>query len=100
MRQIPFVHLFTSYNNLNWYICARVLQVFLPYGIYIVSWYGVHSSLRMRSSRLPLTIRFRTILRKFCPIYSTCLCVLELNTQSSMLMMSLVYWLVNISFLL
>ena len=39
MRHIPFIHqaLFTSYDGINFYIYSILFQLFLPYGIYIMS---------------------------------------------------------------
>ena len=67
MRQIPFIHtaLFTSFMKINFYIYAKVFQLFVPCGIHNVSLYVVHFPLRMRSSshlKSRLVFRFRVLL--------------------------------------
>ena len=46
IRQVPFIHsaLFSFYTNIDSHIYAKVFQLFLLYGTYVVSWYGLHLS--------------------------------------------------------
>ena len=59
--------LFTLYSDLNFYIYAKFLQLFPPYGIYIVSWYGVYSSF----THALFQVTTYCILKSFCPLYGT-----------------------------
>ena len=83
IRHIPFINqaLFTLYNKINFYIYAKVFQLFLRYGIYIVSWQSEQFHTNACALPQPFSWRFTAIPKLFGLPNGTWKCALVGKTR-------------------
>ena len=75
--------LFAQYTMINFYIYTKLFQLFLPCGIYSVSWNIVRLFFTHARFQKPLISRFSVILKSFCSVRGKYLYEIKRNTDKT-----------------